>query len=320
MVENKRKIVKRISSIFIACASALLLCISPFLPKFQPKAMIASADEVSTGYSFNGSSIVTVSSSIQEGVGYALGFFNFEVDLNNYNGYIESDIEFKYFYPGIGYDSVNTTQQINFSNEGESLSYNSFHQTVNNANHYYFSYAIGCDYGFNCFVKKVRIYSERSMLNQNTQRIYTYINYYDDNDRIFSIRIPCDMTGENAHIASYFEYTDRYYYLVGTFLDDDVFKEGYDSGYSIGENVGYDKGYTTGNNVGYNNGYNAGRIDGIADANNYSFFSLISAVIDVPVQAFMGLFNFELLGVNLADFFLSLLTLSFIVTLLRLFL
>ncbi len=318
MVENKRKIIKRISSIFIACASALMLCISPFLPKFQPKTMIASADEVSTGYSFNGSSIVTVSSSIQEGVGYALGFFNFEVDLNNYNGYIESDIEFKYFYPGIGYDSVNTTQQVNFSNEGEPLTYTSFHQTVNNANHYYFSYALGCDYGFNCFVKKVRIYSTESMLNTHTMRIYTYIDYYDENDKVFSIRIPCDITGENAHIASYFEYTDRYYYLVGTFLDDDVFKEGYDSGYSIGENVGYDNGYSAGSRagevIGYNNGYQAG-----ANASNsYTFFSLISAVIDAPVQAFMGLFNFELLGVNLAGFFTGLLTLAFIVSVVRL--
>ena len=77
----------------------------------------------------------------------------------------------------------------------------------------------------------------------------------------------------------------------------------------------YKRGYEDGQNVGYTNGYN----DGLNDSNQYSFTSLIGAVIDVPVQTFLGLFDFELLDVNMASFFLSLLTLAVILAIVKVF-
>ena len=68
----------------------------------------------------------------------------------------------------------------------------------------------------------------------------------------------------------------------------------------------------------YNQGYNYGLNRGLTEASDYSFFSLLSAVIDVPIQAFTSLFNFDLLGINLANFFYAIFTVCVILAVLRL--
>lgn len=68
----------------------------------------------------------------------------------------------------------------------------------------------------------------------------------------------------------------------------------------------------------YNEGYNYGLNKGLAEASDYSFFSLLSAVIDVPIQAFTSLFNFDLLGINLANFFYAIFTVCVILAVLKL--
>lgn len=84
-------------------------------------------------------------------------------------------------------------------------------------------------------------------------------------------------------------------------------------------NDGYNDGRAEGEDIGYANGYGIGYNKGVADSGNYSFTSLIGAVIDVPVQTFLGLFDFELLNVNMASFFLSLLTLAVILAIVKVF-
>lgn len=75
--------------------------------------------------------------------------------------------------------------------------------------------------------------------------------------------------------------------------------------------------YADGRNAGYANGYDVGYAKGATDANEYTFDGLLSAVFDVPVRTFRSLFSFEILGVNLANFFLSLLTLAIIIFVVR---
>lgn len=77
----------------------------------------------------------------------------------------------------------------------------------------------------------------------------------------------------------------------------------------IGYNDGYEKGHTDGYNVGYNDGLNKG--------DRFNFFSLISAVVDAPIHAFYTLFNFDVLGVNLANFALGLFSLAVVLTILK---
>lgn len=98
-----------------------------------------------------------------------------------------------------------------------------------------------------------------------------------------------------------------YWYDLGRKYDS-AYSNGYTEGYRQGEDYGYDLGYDT--------GYNKG----VASANEYSFDGLLSAVFDVPVRTFTSLFNFEVLGVNLTTFFLSLLTLAGVLAVVRMLL
>lgn len=79
----------------------------------------------------------------------------------------------------------------------------------------------------------------------------------------------------------------------------------------------YNEGYAVGKKEGYSNGYEVGVVAGASSANEYTFDGLLSAVFDVPVRTFTSLFNFDLLGINLANFFLSLLTLAIIIAVVR---
>lgn len=63
----------------------------------------------------------------------------------------------------------------------------------------------------------------------------------------------------------------------------------------------------------YMKGYNA-----YPTEDHFTFKKLIYSVIDVPVQAFTNLFDYDILGVNMKTFYLSLFTLAVIVTIIRL--
>lgn len=68
----------------------------------------------------------------------------------------------------------------------------------------------------------------------------------------------------------------------------------------------------------YNDGKQAGYEQGLNENNQYTFSNLISAVIDVPIQSFQSLLNFEILGVNLLAFAESLIFIGLLLFLLKL--
>lgn len=116
------------------------------------------------------------------------------------------------------------------------------------------------------------------------------------------------------------------YLLNFTIINNTEGGEQYNLGYNNGYNEGYNNGYNNGANDGYTNGYNSGekigyengRAQGILESNDYSFLGLMGAIVDAPVKAFTGLFNFEVLGVNLRAFMMSLLTLCIVITVVKL--
>lgn len=75
----------------------------------------------------------------------------------------------------------------------------------------------------------------------------------------------------------------------------------------------YNSGFESGKTAGYNDGYNAGK----DVSSNYTFLGLIGAVFDAPIEAFKGMFNFEILGTNMQGFVLALLTLSVIIVIIK---
>ena len=100
------------------------------------------------------------------------------------------------------------------------------------------------------------------------------------------------------------------YSLTARFLGDTKSQEAYDNGFSAGVN-------SINKNDIFNQGYTKGYSEGSAEGSDYSFMSLIGAVIDAPISAFTGMFDFTLLGVNLRSFILAMLTLAIVIVLIR---
>lgn len=137
---------------------------------------------------------------------------------------------------------------------------------------------------------------------------YNFVCYTDTNSFRYIFFLP---TSSIDVLSSY-----RKYYLLNSmdFSDNQIFNQGYQQGLADNQQNIYNNGY----NAGYDVGFGQGRQDGIVEANDYSFTSLISSVIDVPVKTFLGLFTFDFLGVNLADFLLGLLTFCVIIFVIKL--
>ena len=76
---------------------------------------------------------------------------------------------------------------------------------------------------------------------------------------------------------------------------------------------GYNKGYQEGKIAGETIGYQLG----VKDQGDYTFMGLLGAVFDAPIQAFKGLLNFEILGVDMTAFVSSLFALAIIVVIIK---
>ena len=92
-------------------------------------------------------------------------------------------------------------------------------------------------------------------------------------------------------------------------------EQGLREGITSGTEDGFERGKIAGESIGYNRGYS----DGLESANSNNFYSLLSAVVDVPINALRSLLNFELLGFNLWNFFTAILTCGLVIFIIRLF-
>lgn len=95
--------------------------------------------------------------------------------------------------------------------------------------------------------------------------------------------------------------------------------DSYDSGYKQGNNVGYtngyNEGYYQGNTEGYESGYRVGYDNGYTVGFNEdnNFTDLFISIGETPVNTFKQMLNFDILGINVAQFVLSLFTLFIVV-------
>lgn len=93
----------------------------------------------------------------------------------------------------------------------------------------------------------------------------------------------------------------------------DIYNNAFSAGVdSVDTKAYYNEGYRVGQEIGYANG--------VADQGDYSFFGLISSVIDAPIKAFRGLLDFNVLGVDMASFMLSLFSVALILCVIKLIL
>ena len=319
MQKNKKKLFARISSIVVACASALLLCVSPFMPKVQPKNLIASADDVSDSYSYASSNLYVPFDVLEfaapnytyNWVAYSDALVRFDVKKDSFSLYFKT---FTYTNSGAINSEDITVSDISVSDTSRHTLDIPVFRRFDTDTYIVMLYQLS-SVDFNANIYKI----EFGNVDGDGRILTNFVRFYDVNDNTitfsFYIFDDTDFAQAGQRVLN-----NRYYYIENAFRQNQEYKIGYDSGYNLGYAEGENAGNSSGQKIGYNQGYNVGYSDGVNATNTYSFFNLISAVIDAPVQAFMGLFNFELLGVNLADFFLSLLTLCFVVTVVRLLL
>ena len=223
--------------------------------------------------------------------------------------------------------------KLGFSGNGTST-YNVTNLSVGDNKRYLSSSEIESDYRFpavfdmnitlttNFNYRDIYLMSVRSFYNESSSYGYNEFTYYSSSSDYLRFRFYSYFTANTFN--EHFYLTSHDYYFVQNLTDNQYYKdgyntgvdEGYKTGYYEGNNVGYSNGYKQGETVGYNNGYNVG----IEKASDYSFLSLMGAVIDAPVSAFTSLLNFELLGINLLSFITGLLTLAIIIFIIKLIL
>lgn len=91
-------------------------------------------------------------------------------------------------------------------------------------------------------------------------------------------------------------------------------------GYGLGFAKGVEEQKKLDYNSWYMGRYNQGYSDGVKSAGDYTFLSLLGAVVDAPLQAVSGMLNFNLLGFNMLNFFYALLTCALVIAVIRLIL
>ena len=136
------------------------------------------------------------------------------------------------------------------------------------------------------------------------------INYFDSNFSNFSIFFRLSLTTAYAGLLA-----PRTYFFANDNSND--YQLGYQDGFLSGVGTGSNESYNNGYDIGYDAGYNVGFNEGESSGANYSFVSLIGAVVDAPVKAFMGLFNFEVFGIDMRGFITGILTFCLAMILLR---
>lgn len=152
---------------------------------------------------------------------------------------------------------------------------------------------------------------------------YIYINSLEiksSNITDFSNLSLCDFSNPVVYGSTEGDYNSGFRdgYVKG---EDDGFFEGYDAGkdvgYKEGKDVGYKEGYENGKDVGYNDGKADGYDKGMQDSGG--FYSMIFAVFDAPIQVLTDMFNFEIFGVNMTAFVISIISIAVISFIVRMF-
>lgn len=204
---------------------------------------------------------------------------------------------------------------------------------------YYLAVPDGYPYAFNCtYFNIVVTTTEDSLFTANISQVrqgnskmydgffkgktysvrpadyYNYIRYIDVNGCSVEFQFPLNCS---SAFTDSFLLKSRTYYLSNDFDNNEFYQQGLYDGIQQGRQEGITIGEEQAVNKYKEQWLQQGRQEGIASANHYTFLGLISAAVDAPLQALMGLLNFEILGINFFGLFGGLLTLAIILFILR---
>lgn len=217
-----------------------------------------------------------------------------EEPVFTYNGIDLSGYASKYYYNDNNSDYILETADVTIT-FAEAFTYEAFPIGFygNSASVVYGGYFIGSD---------GKQYSCERDVSSNGSAFKIGEGTYDSNLQVKAIKIGFGRASDT---------------LNGTVIvHSGQYRNGYANGYNDGEFAGFSDGVKVGKKDGYEAGYNEGYSYGM-NVSDGGFIKLLSATIDAPVKAFTSLLNFEVLGVNMKDFVLSILTLMFVLTIVR---
>lgn len=146
------------------------------------------------------------------------------------------------------------------------------------------------------------------------------INYHPDGDpnmyQVFNARTGLEYEPNRYRAFSVYTATGD---EDGIYNDgyNNGYRDGYDVAYSVGERVGYDDGYRVGKDQGLAEGKSIGYQEGLATAENGEWTDLFTAVVEAPVNVLYGMFNFELLGLNMQSAIGAILTLCVVIIVIK---
>ena len=302
-------------------------------------------NDTTTYYSFNGSSYIVYTAFTQSN----LTLTNLHFDISD----SANGVDIVAHLPSISFSSYNSSFNIvNFAdvfpdlNISTSIDFNTSYVNYTSQSSIISSYLrVTTSNWSNSDIIGCTLSSELNIdANDSTYYylIYTF-SYFNSSNEHLVLQLVSHISATVVNSSNnnflkdpYLLISTRTIYFRANSEIDGTYQDGYNTGYSDGQeigytngynaasvssfNTGYNDGYTAGDSNGYNRGYGVGFSAGVADANEYSFFGLISAVIDAPINAFTSLFNFNLLGVNILNLITGLVTLVILIALLKLIL
>lgn len=162
-----------------------------------------------------------------------------------------------------------------------------------------------------------------------SEKYYNYVRYIDINNNYFQLCILTTNSKDSATNSGIEKMIlESRTYIVNGSGDE------YNNGYTLGYEQGKEKGIEQGKDIGYKNGYDKANTDlynkwyigryqegynnGAESAGNYTFLSLVGAIVDAPIKAISNMLNFDLLGFNMMQFFYALITICIIITIIKL--
>lgn len=311
-------------SLFFCLVPMLLLSLFCLVPEKDFQGVYA-ADEVTLNYTYDSSNLYIPIT--RDSYAYLTDYLILRFSVkssNNVTITFDNHLFYNNGYNGSGHTAGNYLYEPNLpivNHSDNSLVVGTSSTDYKFTSHgYTYTFNVSRTSGFNANVKWLVIDSYIGTYEMGWNRI----RLYSDSNNYLTMSFMSLNVGQNPNATTEVLLASRIYYLDSNFTDNENYQNGYNTGYNSGYNsglsdgtsTGYNDGYTAGETVGYGNGYN----DGLEQSNNYSFLSLIGAVIDAPVTAFTSLLNFNLLGFNMLGFVTGLLTLSLIIFIVKLIL
>lgn len=232
-----------------------------------------------------------------------------------------TSFSFEGYYPSLANNPVTGVEFVESSVNNFVIGYDTVvYSQLQNISGYlsnrFLIYSYKVDNGFNLDVIKYRTMTS-SFPSYNSINSSTVI-FYDSNNKTFTFNFALATYSDTLDLSKMLFFTDDTYLLTTSLDDNSAYQQGYADGLSQGLSDSqqdiYNAGFSAGEYQGDSNGYQRG----LHEANQFTLLNLAGAVVDAPIQAAMGLLNFNFLGFNLWNLATGILSFAAVVKIVKL--